>query len=129
MALKQPISVPSICAKVTIPFSQTLVANLNDSYDIKHALLDGSVPFHNHIDSDEAFYLLSGELTIEISNYGDQGNNGNTESVEIINIKVGDFFVVPKAVFHRPVGKSAHVLVVEKKGIPGGNGEMVKEIE
>lgn len=129
MAFNQPISVPSICAKVTVPFSQTLVANLDGSFDIKHALLDGSLPFHNHPDSDEAFYLLSGELNIDILSHGDQRDSGNGESVKKVEVKVGDLFVVPKGVFHRPVGVKAHVLVMEKNGIPGGNGEAAKEVE
>jgi mannose-6-phosphate isomerase-like protein (cupin superfamily) len=126
MAFNKPVSVPSICASVTVPFSQTLVANLNGSFDIKHAFLDGSVPFHRHLETDEAFYLLSGKLTIEIELHGGQQEGGRVKNVEL---KIGDLFVVPTGLIHRPVGAQAHVLIMEKKGIPGGDGKSARGVE
>jgi mannose-6-phosphate isomerase-like protein (cupin superfamily) len=127
MTSNSPFSVPTICSEVTVPFSQTLVANLDNSFDIKHALVDGSVPFHNHPDNDEAFYLLSGSLTIQISQKSDMAVAGEDTDIRDVEMKVGDLFVVPKGVYHRPVGAKAHVLVMEKTGVPGGNGQLAKE--
>jgi len=124
MAYIHLISVPAISSAVTTPFSQTLVASLDDAYDIKHALLNGSLPFHEHPDNDEAFYLLFGELFIQVLPVGEKTEKDAAD----VKMKTGDIFVVPRGMVHRPVGKQAHVLIMEKKGVPGGNGQIAKEI-
>jgi len=129
MNAKIPISIPEVCAKVTAPFSQTLVANVDGSFDIKHALLHGSVPFHNHPDNDEAFYILSGRLTIEMSTSASMQVTTTEGKVDTVELKAGDIFVVPRGIYHRPIGDQAHVLLMESKGIPGGNGEIAKDVQ
>lgn len=128
MATKPPTSIPAICEKVTVPFSQTLIATLDNSFDIKHALLNGSVPFHEHPENDEAFYILSGKLVIEVLDSGNAENRVGDAAKKAVEMKVGDLFVVPKGVYHRPIGEQAHVLILEGKGIPGGNGQFAKTI-
>lgn len=44
-------------------------------------------------------------------------------------MKVGDLFVVPKGVRHRPNGEEAKVLIIEKKGVKDGSGGFAKPIE
>ncbi|KAI0506943.1 RmlC-like cupin domain-containing protein [Xylaria bambusicola] len=98
------VSIPSTFASFTETWSPRLVAAVNDQH-VKIARLDGPFIFHAHPDSDELFYLLSGELTLEIE-------SGDT--VEAVVMKAGDVYVVPRAVRHRPVARDAEVLMIER---------------
>ncbi|KAJ3563303.1 hypothetical protein NPX13_g8252 [Xylaria arbuscula] len=59
------VSIPSTFASFTETWSPRLIAAVNDQ-QVKIAKIDGSFIFHAHPDSDELFYLLAGELTLEI---------------------------------------------------------------
>ncbi|KUJ14649.1 uncharacterized protein LY89DRAFT_686338 [Mollisia scopiformis] len=115
------ISVPSQLSFITKPYTQTRLATINSTHDIKIALLEGPYIFHSHPDNDEAFYLVSGSLTIEILDH--------EEKVEEVKMQAGDLFVVPKGVRHRPIGKEARVMVIEKKGVLDGSGGLAQPIE
>ncbi|KAI1132745.1 RmlC-like cupin domain-containing protein [Nemania abortiva] len=76
----------------------------------------GEFIFHAHPDSDELFYLLSGELTLEIET-GPAGDlEAGSKSVEAVVMKVGDAYVVPRGVRHRPVARDAQILMIERNG-------------
>lgn len=122
-----PLSVPHNLSLITKPFTQTLLTTLDGTHDIKIALLSGSVPFHSHPDNDEAFYVVSGSLIIELKPGGEIG--GGEEKVEQVHMKEGDLFVVKKGVVHRPVGKEARVMVIEKVGVVDGSGGIAKPIK
>ena len=70
-------------------FSPKIVTEVNDQY-VKIAKIKGQdVPWHNHKDEDELFYIIEGTLLMEI------------ENETIRTMKTGDMFVVPKGINHR----------------------------
>jgi len=70
-------------------FSPKIVTEVNDQY-VKIAKIKGQeVPWHNHENEDELFYIIEGELLIEVENETN------------ITMKTGDMLVVPKGINHR----------------------------
>lgn len=70
-------------------FSPRIIGELNDHY-IKVAKIKGQeVPWHNHDNSDELFYIVDGGLLMEIENQPG------------FSMKKGDLFVVRKGINHR----------------------------
>ena len=95
------VSVPDKFSSFTETWSPRLIAAVNDQH-VKIAKIDGEFIFHAHPDSDELFYLLDGELRMEI------------EGSDSVEMKVGDVYVVPKGVRHRPVARNAQIMMIEK---------------
>ncbi|TDR29056.1 cupin domain-containing protein [Hydromonas duriensis] len=63
-------------------------------------------PWHTHVDFDDIFLVIQGQLTIEM----------RTEAggIERVSLGSGDLFVVPRGVEHRPVTDgSAYFLLIE----------------
>ncbi|OTA01689.1 hypothetical protein A9Z42_0019990 [Trichoderma parareesei] len=93
-------SIPKLLSSFTETWSPRLVAAINDHH-VKVAKLDGEFIWHAHPNSDELFYLLSGKLTIELDGRDD------------VVMQVGDMFVIPKGLRHRPVAEEASVMLME----------------
>ncbi len=108
------VSIPSTFASFTETWSPRLVAAVNDQH-VKIAKMDGEFIFHAHPGSDELFYLLSVELTLEIGT-GAQGDGETTPKAagEAVIMRVGDVYVVPRGVRHRPVAKNAEIMMIER---------------
>ncbi|WP_158976234.1 cupin domain-containing protein [Cellulophaga sp. L1A9] len=85
-------------------FSPKIVAEVNDQY-VKIAKIKGEdIPWHNHENEDELFFIISGELLMEVEN----------EPNKIM--KTGDLFVVPKGINHRVSSKEeCSILLIETK--------------
>ncbi len=80
-----------------------IVGELNGQH-IKLAKFKGEFPRHVHEDEDEMFLVVSGSFVMEYD-----------ESSEIIS--EGEFVIVPRGVYHRPIAKDeAEVLLFEPKG-------------
>ncbi|KAI3319679.1 RmlC-like cupin [Xylariaceae sp. AK1471] len=105
------VSIPATFASFTETWSPRLIAAVNDQH-VKIAKIDGAFIFHAHPDSDELFYLLSGELTLEIETERHEGE----AVVKAVIMNVGDVYVVPRGVRHRPVAKNAHIMMIEHNG-------------
>ena len=70
-------------------FTPKIVTEVNDQY-VKIAKIKGQeVPWHNHENEDELFYIIEGELLMEVENETNR------------TMKTGDMFVVPKGINHR----------------------------
>ena len=70
-------------------FSPKIVTEVNDQY-VKIAKIKGEkVPWHNHKNEDELFYIIEGTLLMEIENETSR------------TMKTGDIFVVPKGINHK----------------------------
>jgi quercetin dioxygenase-like cupin family protein len=70
-------------------FSPKIINEVNDQF-IKVAKIKGQeVPWHNHENEDELFYIVDGELLMEIENQPS------------FYMRKGDLFVVKKGVNHR----------------------------
>jgi quercetin dioxygenase-like cupin family protein len=77
------------CEGVNTYFSPRIIGEVNDQY-IKVAKIKGQdVPWHNHENEDELFYIIEGKLLMEIEN-----------QPEMI-LAQGDLYVVKKGVNHR----------------------------
>ncbi|KAF8857081.1 hypothetical protein BDZ45DRAFT_450319 [Acephala macrosclerotiorum] len=141
----QPISVPHHLSLIQKPYTQTLLSTIDSTHEIKIALLEGPYIFHSHSENDEAFFLVSGSLVIEILHEEGGGNNGKEVTGrkggdegngmadggrrgEEVKMQAGDLFVVPKGVKHRPIGREARVMVIEKKGVWDGSGGLAKPV-
>lgn len=83
-----------------------VVADYNDN-DVMVVKFQGEFPFHKHDTTDDFFYVLEGEMVMDI--------DGEESRV----VKAGELFVVPRGVVHRPrsVGE-VKVLLIEPKGEP-----------
>lgn len=70
-------------------FSPRIVGAINDHY-IKLAKIKGrEIPFHNHENEDELFYVVEGELLMEIENQPDS------------KMRKSDLYIVKKGINHR----------------------------
>lgn len=83
-----------------------VVADYNEN-DVMVVRFVGEYPFHKHDGTDDFFYVLEGEMLMDI------------EGEEPRSVKAGELFVVPKGVVHRPrAEKEVKVLLIEPKGEP-----------
>jgi mannose-6-phosphate isomerase-like protein (cupin superfamily) len=97
-------------------FNQTL-CKVNDSV-VRMAAIEGEYHWHKHDDDDEFFYVVDGELLIDVQG----GIQGGLED-RTVSLASGQGFVVPKTVVHRTrAPKRTTILMVENAGIiPTGN--------
>ena len=89
-------------------FNQTL-CQVNDSV-VRMAAIEGEYHWHKHDEDDEFFYVVDGELLIDLED-------------RTVTLKPGQGFVVPKKIVHRTrAPKRTTILMVENAGIiPTGN--------
>jgi mannose-6-phosphate isomerase-like protein (cupin superfamily) len=84
-------------------WSPRIVAQLND-YHIKLVKIQGEFVWHKHDETDEAFIVLEGEMSIEFR----EGK---------VRLHAGEMFVVPKGIEHKPVAAlECSVLLIEPAG-------------
>ena len=85
-------------------FSPKIITEVNDQY-VKIAKIKGQeVPWHNHENEDELFYILEGTLLMEIENETNR------------TMKPGDMFVVPKGINHRVSSiDTCSIMLIETK--------------
>ena len=82
-----------------------IVANYN-SNEVRVVKVQGDFTWHSHVDTDEMFLVLDGNLGIEF-----RGG--------IQRLNPGQLLVVPKGVEHRPFAeKECHLLVLDRQGEP-----------
>jgi len=85
-------------------WSPKVIAELND-YQFKLVKLNGEFVWHSHDNTDEAFIVLDGKLTIQF-------RDGQ------VNLETGEMYVVPKGIEHKPIADNeCHVLLVEPKSV------------
>jgi mannose-6-phosphate isomerase-like protein (cupin superfamily) len=85
-------------------WSPRVIAEMND-YQFKLAKLKGDFIWHDHPDTDEAFFLIDGTLRIDLP-------DGS------VTIGPGELFVVPKGVRHKPFAdQEVKLMLIEPKGV------------
>jgi mannose-6-phosphate isomerase-like protein (cupin superfamily) len=90
-------------AKFSEHWSPKIVARMND-YEFKLAKLEGEFVWHSHAETDEAFIVVDGEMTLHFRD-GD------------VRLRAGEMFVVPKGVEHKPSASAeCRVMLVEPAG-------------
>lgn len=83
-----------------------VVADYNDN-EVMVVKFKGEYPFHKHDSTDDFFYVLEGEMVMDI------------EGEPSRKVKAGEMFVVPKGTVHRPRAENeVKVLLIEPKGEP-----------
>jgi mannose-6-phosphate isomerase-like protein (cupin superfamily) len=81
-------------------WSPKIVGELNGQ-QVKLVKLHGEFTWHHHAEEDELFLVLSGQLSIQLRD-------------RVVDLREGEFLIVPKGVEHRPVAlEEAHVLLLE----------------
>lgn len=99
----QAIDIREKLDKVTEPWSPRIIAQMNETH-FKVVKLQGRFIWHSHPDTDEAFFVIDGEMRIEF-------RDGR------VDLQSGELFVVPRGVEHRPVAPiDCQVLLVEPAG-------------
>ena len=90
-------------AKFSEHWAPKIIAQIND-YQLKLVKVQGEFVWHDHTDTDEVFIVLDGAMCIEL-------RDGR------VDLKVGEMFVVPKGVEHKPfAAEECKVLLVEPAG-------------
>lgn len=91
-------------SKIEDHWAPKIIAALNN-YHLKLAKVYGDFIWHNHIDTDEVFIVIEGELRIDFRDSS-------------LTVKSGEMVVVPKGVDHKPYAeKECKILLVEPAGI------------
>ena len=91
-----------VAAALTEFWSPRIIAEVEDMY-VKVAKLHGTLAWHKHEFEDELFFVLKGQLCIEMDD-------------RVVELAEGEMFVVPRNVRHNPVAEQeCHVLLIERK--------------
>lgn len=91
-----------LAASLTELWSPRVISELDDNY-VKIAKVHGVLEWHAHDDEDELFYILSGELHLEMED-------------RTAILREGDLFVVPRGVRHKPIATDeCLLLLIERK--------------
>ena len=84
-------------------FNQTL-CKVNDSV-VRAGIIEGEYHWHKHDEDDEFFYVVDGQLLIDLEG-------------KVVTLSPGQGFVVPKGVVHRTrAPRRTIILMVENAGI------------
>ncbi|GCA48040.1 MULTISPECIES: cupin domain-containing protein [Sinorhizobium] len=102
----KPINISEKLALFSSHWDPHVVSDYNDN-DVMVVKFKGEYPFHKHETTDDFFYVLEGEMIMDIE--------GKPSQV----VRAGELFVVPKGVVHRPRAETeVKVLLIEPKGEP-----------
>lgn len=107
--------------EITAYYSPKIVGEVNNVF-IKLVKIKGNkVPWHNHQNEDELFYMLEGSLEMEIENRPP------------FQMNKGDLYVVKRGINHKVSSKKeCHLMLIENKtALHTGNvtSEITKTIE
>ncbi len=98
------INIPDAFSQVKQAYSPLIAGDIDD-VQVKIALIDGPFDWHQHPDEDEAFFIIEGEMVMEMR-------------TQNIVLKQGDLFVVPKGTEHRPNATApCKVMLIEKASV------------
>lgn len=85
-------------------WSPKVIAEMND-YQLKLVKIKDEFVWHRHVDTDEVFIVLNGEMAIAFE-------DGR------VSIGTGEMFVVPRGVQHKPEAeRECCVLIIEPRGV------------
>ena len=104
------ISITQKLKKINEYWSPKVIAEMND-YQFKLAKVKNEFVWHKHEDTDETFFIVNGQLTIEL------------KKMEKIILNKGDMVVIPKGVEHKPIAtEECEIMLIEpNKTINTGN--------
>jgi mannose-6-phosphate isomerase-like protein (cupin superfamily) len=100
----EPINLVEKLAKFDEHWSPKVITEMND-YQFKLVKIKGDFVWHDHKETDEVFFVLEGEMSIEF-------RDGE------VKLEKGEMFVVPKGVEHKPYArKECQIMLIEPKGV------------
>ncbi|UCC20590.1 MAG: cupin domain-containing protein [Promethearchaeota archaeon] len=98
------IDIPQLIMECTKKWQNISLCEINDSL-VRLAVIEGEFHWHKHEREDEFFYVIEGNLLIDLED-------------KLIELKPKQGFTVPKGVLHRTRAPSrTSVLVIEKNTI------------
>jgi mannose-6-phosphate isomerase-like protein (cupin superfamily) len=98
------LNVPAAFARIGERWSPRIVAQVDD-YHVKLVRIEGDFVWHSHADADELFWIIDGDLDIEMRD-------------RTVHLRTGDIFVVPRGVEHRPVARAeCRIALFERAGL------------
>lgn len=102
---------------ITEYYKPKIAGELNDNH-VKLAKLKGEFIWHKHEKEDELFLVVKGNLIMKLRD-------------KDIEVKEGEFIIIPKGVEHKPVAnEEVHLLLVEPKStLNTGNVENEKTVK
>lgn len=97
-------------------FSPKVIGEVNDAY-VKIAKIKGDkIPWHNHKNEDELFYVLEGNLLFEI------------EGMDSFTLSEGEMYIVKKGINHKvSATEECKIMLIENK-TTAHTGEVKSEI-
>ncbi|WP_258348206.1 cupin domain-containing protein [Saccharopolyspora gregorii] len=102
-----PIDLATALDGFDAAWSPRIIAYLND-YDVRLARFRGEHVWHVHLETDEFFLVLDGEIAIALREEAGE---------RTVTVPRGSVFVVPRGTFHKPSSaRGAAVLLVEPTG-------------
>ena len=102
--MNSKINIPDTLNKISNHFSPKIIGEVNDVYIKIVKILGEKVPWHNHKDEDELFYILEGSLEIEI------------ENKPSFQMNKGDLYIVQRGVNHKVSSQNeCHIMLIENK--------------
>ena len=101
---KQPVNLEEKFSLLAEEWQPRVVAELND-YQFKIVRLQGDFIWHEHPDTDEAFFVLEGELRIDLPD-------------RVVRLAAGELFVVPRGIRHKPYAEhEVKLMLIEPRGV------------
>ena len=102
--MNSKINIPATLKNISNHFSPKIIGEVNDVYIKIVKILGEKVPWHNHKDEDELFYILEGSLEIEI------------ENKPSFQMNKGDLYIVQRGVNHKVSSQNeCHIMLIENK--------------
>ena len=110
---RKPINLAANFSRFSEHWAPKIIAQMND-YHFKLVKFQGEFVWHRHADTDEAFIVVDGSMTIHFRD-GD------------VAVGAGEMFVIPRGVEHKTSAKAeCQAMLVETAGTLN-TGEVVSE--
>jgi mannose-6-phosphate isomerase-like protein (cupin superfamily) len=98
-----PINLRNKLSQFSEQWSPKILAEM-DGFHFKLAKLEGDFIWHSHPDTDEAFFVIEGQLRIDF-------RDGS------VTLTSGEMLIVPKGVEHKPFAETeCHVMILVREG-------------
>jgi mannose-6-phosphate isomerase-like protein (cupin superfamily) len=102
----EKVSVSEKLSLFTDHFSPRIIGELNDAH-VKVVKLQGEFLWHHHDHEDELFYVVKGELRMQVREDGAEKD---------FTIHPGEFIIIPRGIEHLPSAQQeTHILLLEPK--------------
>ena len=104
--MQKPVNLNKALKSFSDTWSPRIVTKVNN-YDVRIAHVEGEHVWHVHEETDEFFLVLEGRFEIATREGGEE---------KVVNMSVGDTYVVPRGTFHKPSSDGASILMFEPTG-------------